>query len=170
MGLKLGGAQVMPTMVAARGEPPTARGPAGDPISTIVRATSMAVKAPGVRCAQLTKLPRQFAPPQQSAPGLGPPTHVPPVQVPEPQFFTSHRAPGFEAVLGQCPLHSTLFGPGHVPPGQSAPDAQAKPAFEPPLQREQLAPWVSVQVELGQSAAIKQGLPELMPPTHRPFA
>ena len=35
MELKLGGAQVMPTMVAARGRPPTEREPAGDPISTI---------------------------------------------------------------------------------------------------------------------------------------
>ena len=53
--LKVGGTQKILTRVCGVGGPPVVRGPAGEPVSTMVRATSVAVKAPDVRCPQLVK-------------------------------------------------------------------------------------------------------------------
>jgi len=51
-----GGMQKMLTRAAGTGGPPTVTPVAGEPVSTIVRAVSSAVKAPGVRWPQLVKL------------------------------------------------------------------------------------------------------------------
>ena len=53
--LNVNGMQKMLTSVAGFAGPPVARDPEGDPISTMVRATSIAVKAPAVRWPQLAK-------------------------------------------------------------------------------------------------------------------
>ena len=47
--LNVSGMQKMLTSVAGFGGPPVVSGPAGEPISTIVRATLVAVNAPDVR-------------------------------------------------------------------------------------------------------------------------
>ena len=53
--LKVGGTQKILTRVCGVGGPPVVRGPAGEPVSTMVRATAVEVKAPDVRCPQLVK-------------------------------------------------------------------------------------------------------------------
>ena len=53
--INVGGMQKMLTSFAGFAGPSVAKGPAGAPVSTIVRARSMSVKAPGVRCPQLLK-------------------------------------------------------------------------------------------------------------------
>src|SRR5207237_7032431 len=45
----------MLTSVAGLPKPPVVSAPAGEPVSTMVRAVSRLVKAPAVRCPQLTK-------------------------------------------------------------------------------------------------------------------
>jgi len=51
--LKVSGMQKMLTSVAGFAGPPVVSGPDGDPCSTMVRAVSVFVKAPGVRWPQL---------------------------------------------------------------------------------------------------------------------
>ena len=53
--LNVSGIQKMLTSVAGFAGPPVVSGPAGEPISTIVRATLLAVNAPDVRWPQLVK-------------------------------------------------------------------------------------------------------------------
>ena len=53
--LKLGGMQKMPTNVEGLAGPPVVSAPEGVPVTLIVRVTSLAWKAPAVRCAQLVK-------------------------------------------------------------------------------------------------------------------
>jgi len=55
IGLNVDGTQKMLTSVSGLAAPPVVSAPAGTPVSTIVRATSLAVKAPDVRCPQLVK-------------------------------------------------------------------------------------------------------------------
>ena len=54
-GLKLGGMQKMLTRVCGRAGPPVTIGPSPCPVSTMVRAMSLAVKAPELPCPQLLK-------------------------------------------------------------------------------------------------------------------
>ena len=60
--LKLGGMQKMLTMVDGTAGPPVVMPVAGEPVSTMVRATSRDVKAPEVRWPQLVKLEAAVAP------------------------------------------------------------------------------------------------------------
>ena len=53
--LKVGGMQKMLTSVCGCAAPPVVCEPAGEPVSTMVRATALLVKAPDVRCPQLVK-------------------------------------------------------------------------------------------------------------------
>ena len=64
--LKVNGMQKMLTSLAGFAAPPVVRAVAGEPVSTIVRATLLAVNAPEVRCPQLVK-PNPWVWPEQSA-------------------------------------------------------------------------------------------------------
>ena len=64
--LKVNGMQKMLTSLAGCAAPPVVRAVAGEPVSTIVRATLLAVNAPEVRCPQLGK-PNPWVWPEQSA-------------------------------------------------------------------------------------------------------
>ena len=55
VGLKLGGMQKMLTSVCGWAGPPVTIGPTATPVSTMVRAMSLAVNAPDVDCPQLLK-------------------------------------------------------------------------------------------------------------------
>ena len=74
--------QKMLTRVCGWAAPPVVRAPAGEPVSTIVRAMSLAVKAPDVRCPQLLKgvAPVQSALPFARLQGTGR-QGCPPVQL-----------------------------------------------------------------------------------------